>query len=263
VSETTSERRLRYDRQQAYVDLGAEGQERLSAARALIVGVGGLGSWLCELLARAGVGMLRLVDSDRVDWTNVHRQAMYDESDAEANRPKARAAARRLKRINSEITVEPLVAKMGADNIEELAGDADVILDGTDNFATRFLLNDYAVKANKPWVFAGVVRAEGQTMTVVPHRTACLRCIYEGPPPEGMELRAANVGVLGPAVAALASIEALEAMKILSGRLDAVSPYLLKLELWNNEVYRIDAAKASANLQCPCCVQGRFEYLSA
>ncbi|HOF18401.1 MAG TPA: HesA/MoeB/ThiF family protein [Phycisphaerae bacterium] len=249
----------RYCRQTNFSGLGPDGQAALARARALVVGVGGLGSWSAELLARAGVGFLRLLDGDRVDWTNLHRQAMYDESDV--NRPKAEAAAEFLRRVNGEIRIEPVVERLDAGNIDRLAGDVDVILDQTDNFPARFLLNDYAVREHKPWVFAGVVRAEGQTMTIVPGRTACLRCVYDAPPPSELAETAATAGVLGPAVAAIAALSAMEALKLLAGRAADIRTDLLKLDLWTGRTQRIDASRPADD--CPCCRKGRFEFLNA
>ena len=252
---------MRYRRQVAFAGLGPEGQRRMMAGRALIVGVGGLGSWTAELLARAGVGFLRLADADTVDLTNVHRQALYDEADAAAARPKVQAAAARLQRINRAVSVEPVAARVDRDNIASLAADVAVILDGTDNFQTRFLLNDYAVRSGTPWVFAGVLGAEGQVMSIVPGRTPCLRCVYDAPPPPCVDPTCRSDGVIGPAVAAIAAMQAAEAMKVLAGRADRVSPHLTKIDLWDGSVQRIDVAEACAKVECVCCKKKRFDYL--
>ncbi len=241
--------------------LGPAGQEKLAASEVLIIGVGGLGSWISELLARAGVGRLRLVDDDRVDFTNLHRQAMYNEDDARAKRPKVIAAAEHLKQINSETAVEPIEARLDRHNIEKFAGSACLLIDGTDNFAARFVINDFAVKTNRPWIFAGVVGAEAQIMTIVPGQTACLRCIFDAPPPPCMDPTCRSAGVLGPAVAVIASMQATEAIKILSGHADKASGYLTKMDLWENTLQRIDAAAAAKKTNCPCCRQRIFEYL--
>ncbi len=251
----------RYTRQIQFEGLGPAGQRRLAAARALIVGVGGLGSWSAELLARSGVGFLRLVDDDRVDLTNLHRQALYDTDDARSKTPKVRAAASHLVRINPAVTVESVQERLSNANVDTLAGDVDVIVDGTDNFAARFVLNDYAILANKCWVFAGVVGAEAQVMTIVPGQTACLRCIFDAPPPPCIEPTCRTTGVLPPAVAAIASIQAMEAVKILAGHRELVSPYLLKLDLWTNALQRIDTTRSAADTLCPCCRGRRFDYL--
>ncbi len=251
----------RYQRQIVLGSLGLQAQRALISGRVLVVGVGGLGTHAAELLARAGVGFLRLVDDDEVDLTNIHRQALYDESDARASLDKAKAAAMHIKQINSNITVEPVASRLDKDNAEALAEGTDVILDGTDNFATRYLINDVSVKTNRPWVFAGVVGTEAQTMTIVPGRTPCLRCVLESPPPPCSDPRCRSVGVLGPAVAAVASYQASEVMKILTGRLDEISPYLLKFDVWTNTLQRIDITNAPEAEDCPCCKGNEFEFL--
>jgi len=256
-----ADRLKRYERQMIFPGLGLDAQRKLSQSRAAVVGVGGLGSWAAELLARSGVGMLRLIDDDSVDLTNLHRQALYDESDAAGEEAKVDAAARRLRAINSQLDVEPVGRRLDAANIDALAADVDVILDGTDNFHTRFIINDYAVKTSAPWIFAGAVAAEAQTMTIIPHRTPCLRCIFDAPPPPCSDPVCRVAGVLGPAVATIAAIQAAEAVKILAGRHDHVSPYLLKLDLWDNRLQRIDAASACKDTPCPCCKGGRFDFL--
>jgi len=257
---TEIDKLARYHRQVVFGPFGLSGQRALGAGRALIVGVGGLGSWVAELLARAGVGALRLADDDTVELTNIHRQALYDESDARELAPKAVAAARHLKRINSETAVEPIVARVARDNIESLIEGVDVILDGTDNFAARFLINDVSVKTRTPWVFAGVVGAEAQTMTIVPGRTPCLRCVLDEPPSPCADPTCRNFGVLGPAVAAVAALEAQEAVKILAGKLGEISPYLMKFDVWTNTLQRVNVAD-KARADCPCCEHREFEHL--
>lgn len=249
---------LRYRRQIVFEPFGLAGQRALTAGRVLIVGVGGLGSWVAELLARAGVGMLRLVDDDRVELTNIHRQGLYDESDAQRSLPKVQAAAERLGGINSHTATEPVNARLDRGNIDSLAGDVDVIVDGTDNFATRFLINDYAVKSGKPWVFAGVVGSEAQIMSIVPGRTACLRCVLDSLPPACRDPNCRSFGVLGPAVAAVAAFQAAEVMKILAGKLDHVSGRLLKFDTWTNDVQQMEV---EADGHCRCCGQREFEFL--
>jgi adenylyltransferase/sulfurtransferase len=245
----------------AFPPLGLAGQRALTSGKALIVGVGGLGSWAAELLARAGVGFLRLVDNDKVDFTNIHRQGLYGEADAAARKPKALAAAERLKQVNADVAVEPVVARLDKNNIYSLTDGVGVILDGTDNFATRFLLNDYAVKFSRPWVFAGVVGAEAQTMTIVPGQTPCLRCVLEAPPPPCVDPSCQAAGVIGPAVAMIAAVQAAEAIKILIGKSDLVSPYVTKIDLWNNTVQRIDASASCRDVDCTCCKRKYFDYL--
>jgi molybdopterin/thiamine biosynthesis adenylyltransferase len=261
VNASSGQQRVRYARQTAYEALGDRAQERLGRARALVVGLGGLGCTLTALLARAGVGVLRLVDEDVVSFTDLHRQMLYDEPDAAAGRPKALAAAARIARINSGVRAEPVVVRFEPGNAEALAAGVDVILDGTDNFSTRFLINDLAVQSGLPWVFAGVVGAEAQTMTIVPGRGPCLRCVFDGPPPAQAEQASLAGGVLGPAVVAIAAIQAMEAMKILTGRLESVSRYLLKLDLWTSSIQRIEVVEACAGVDCPCCKRRQFDFL--
>ena len=251
----------RYDRQTVFEQLAPAGQRRLGRARALIVGVGGLGCTVAELLTRSGVGALRLVDDDTVELVNLHRQILYDESDAAAGAEKVAAAAARLAEINREVSLEPVAERLGPDNAERLARDVDVIIDGTDNFATRFVINDLAVRDDLPWVFAGALGAECQTMTIVPGRTPCLRCVYESPPPPSEHPTCLAAGVIPPAVVAVAAVQAAEGMKILAGQAERASPFLLKFDFWANTVQRIDVAAACGDADCPCCKRRHFEFL--
>jgi molybdopterin-synthase adenylyltransferase len=242
----------RYARQTAFEEIGREGQLAIARGRVLIVGVGGLGSWVAELLARAGVGFLRLVDDDRVELANLQRQSLYDEEDANRRLLKVEAAARRLARVNCDCVVEAIARRADRFNIDHLVADIDVVIDGTDNFATRFLLNDACVTAGRPWIFAGAVRAEAQAAVIVPGRTACLRCLLPEVPPACVDPNCRQAGVLGMAVAAIAAFQAMEAVKLLAGRLDAVNPYLVKFDMWSNTVQRLCLARSSAGPTCPC-----------
>ena len=250
----------RFARQIAFEPFGLTGQKALARGRVMIVGVGGLGSWVAELLTRAGVGFVRLVDNDLVDITNIHRQGLYDEADAESRRPKVHAAADRLRKLHAVTVVEPVAQRLDRHNIERLADGIDVIVDGTDNFASRFLINDYCVKAARPWVFAGVVRAEAQMAVIIPGRTCCLMCFLPVLPPVCQDPNCRVAGVMGMAVSAVASFQAMETVKILCNRLDAVSPYLLKLDLWSNQMQRLRLADRR-DPSCPCCSLRDFEYL--
>ncbi len=213
----------RYSRQVRFPQLGEEGQRALLGSRVALCGCGALGTVLANHLARAGVGSIRVIDRDFIETHNLQRQILFDEQDVADNLPKAEAAARKMRAINSTITVEPVVTDLDHTNILDLVGDADLILDGTDNFETRYLINDAAVKLGKPWIYGGVIGSEGQTMTIIPGKTPCLRCLIETAPPPGMTPTCETAGVLGPAVAVIASFEAVEAIKLLAGRLEALN----------------------------------------
>ena len=195
----------RYSRQSRFAPLGPDGQERIRAASVAVIGCGALGTVEAEILVRAGVGRLRIIDRDFVEWSNLQRQFLFEESDAAEGLPKAIAAARRLARVNSEVTIEPLVADLTPANIEDLLEGVELILDGTDNFEVRFLVNDYAVSSGIPWIYAAAVGSYGLKLAIVPGRTACLRCVYPEPP-QGSQPTCETEGVLGPVTAAIASL---------------------------------------------------------
>jgi adenylyltransferase/sulfurtransferase len=252
----------RYDRQARFAPLGEDGQQRLADGRALVCGCGALGSVIAETLVRAGVGLVRIVDRDFLELNNLQRQVLYDEQDVADGLPKAVAAANKLRRINSEITIEPVVADVTPHNIALLAGDVDVIVDGTDNFATRFLLNDFAVKQQRPWVYGGCIGAEGQTMTILPGETACLACLIAEAPPPGTTPTCDTAGILAPIVNVIASIEACEALKILSGRLDSVSRKLAIVDVWDNQARHMDLSKLRDSSDCRVCKHREFAWLA-
>ncbi|MGO9111737.1 MAG: ThiF family adenylyltransferase [Thermoguttaceae bacterium] len=252
----------RYARQMRYAPLGEEGQRRLAASRALICGCGALGSLLANTLVRAGVGTVRLVDRDFVELSNLHRQSLFDEADVAAGLPKAVAAAEKLRKINASVEIEPMVAHVGPENVEPLCEGMDVILDGTDNFETRYLLNDAAVHLNLPWVYGGCVGAEGQTMTIVPGETGCLRCLLPECPPPGSTPTCDTAGVLAPIVGVIASIQAQEAIKILSGNRSAISRQLTVIDLWQNRFLQLDVRNLRDRADCPACKQRQFIWLA-
>ncbi|MEX2309949.1 MAG: ThiF family adenylyltransferase [Pirellulales bacterium] len=252
----------RYDRQMRFAPLGDEGQRRLSESKALVCGCGALGSVVAETLVRAGVGLVRVVDRDFLELNNLQRQVLFDEQDVAAGLPKAIAAANKLRQINSDVAIEPVVADVTYRNIAELAGDMDVIVDGTDNFAVRFLVNDFAVKHGKPWVYGGCIGAEGQTMTILPGETACLACLMADAPPPGTTPTCDTAGILAPIVGVIASIEAAEALKILSGRREAVSRRLTIVDLWDNQVRQVDLSRLHEQGDCRVCRGGEFAWLS-
>lgn len=258
----TGKQESRYSRQIRFPHIGQEGQQRLGCGRALIVGCGALGSVIANTLARAGVGHLRLVDRDFLEKSNLQRQVLYEESDVERGLPKAIAAAERLRKINSEIEVEPIVADVVASNVESFCDDCDVILDGSDNFEIRFLLNDVSVKRSIPWVYGGCLGADGQTMTILPGKTACLNCLMlDGPPPPGTTPTCDSFGILSPIINVIASIQSNEAIKILSGNDEAVSRKLSVFSLWENDMRQLDVSKLRDQVDCPTCKQHSYRWL--
>lgn len=252
----------RYSRQVLFNPIGAEGQARLRAASVTLIGCGALGTVLAETLARAGVGRLRLVDRDFVEFSNLQRQVLFDEVDAREGAPKAVAAAAKLARINGDVSVEPVVADAHAGNIESFAEGAQLILDGTDNFETRYLINDVAVKHGIPWIYGACVAADGLVMPILPGVTPCLRCIFEAPPPPGSSPTCDTAGVIGPAVQIVASLQSVEAMKILAGRLDAVVRRLVQINAWTGEFHAFDMQRAFDEGDCACCKRRQFEHLA-
>ncbi|HEX3148961.1 MAG TPA: ThiF family adenylyltransferase [Gemmataceae bacterium] len=251
----------RYSRQTRVPGIGKAGQERIANSRVTVCGCGALGTVLANHLVRSGVGFVRIVDRDFVEVSNLQRQVLFDEADVTGNMPKAVAAANKLRAVNSAITIESVVADIDRTNILELCKDADVILDGTDNFEVRYTINDAAVKLGKPWIFGGAVGTEGQTMTIVPGETPCLRCVFEASPGPGDVGTCETAGVLGPAVAVVASYQAAEALKLLAGKKEAINRELLTFDLWLNTSRRIKIARLLEARNCPCCKQRKFEWL--
>lgn len=266
----------RYHRQMLLPQIGPEGQQRLSAARAAIVGCGALGSCLADMLARAGVGRLTVIDRDLIELTNLQRQVLYDEQDLADGLPKAEAARRRLSRINSAIAVDAVVDDVNPSNVERLVGNADVIVDGLDNFETRYLLNDVSVRRGIPYVYGGAVATHGMTATFLPHASPagrptrewddqagpCLRCVFDAAPPAGTTQTCDTAGVLGPLIGIIANSQAVEAIKILTGQFDAVSRDLTTIDVWHGEHQRLNIAGAYRPDECLCCGKGKFEHLS-
>jgi len=246
----------RYARQELF--FGAEVQARVQAATAVVVGCGALGCTVATILARAGVGRLRLIDRDYVDIVNLHRQILFEEADAKAVLPKAIAAKQHLERANSTITIDAHFEDFDAGSAEYLCADADVIVDGLDNFEGRFLLNDLAVKQGIPWVYGAAVGSYGLCMAILPGAGPCLRCLQEEEPPPGTAPTCDTAGIIASAPIAVARLEAAEALKILGGRRDLVRPQLVALDLWPGTVQAIAVGRNEA---CPCCGARRFEYL--
>ena len=251
----------RYSRQIRFPGMGEEGQRRLLDSHVTLCGCGALGTVLANALVRAGVGHLRLVDRDFIETNNLQRQVLFDENDVAQNLPKAEAAARKLGAINSSVHVEPVVADIDRTNILELCKDADLILDGTDNFEIRYLINDVAVKLGKPWVYGGCIGSHGQTMTILPGETPCLRCVFEAAPAPGEAGTCETAGVLSPIVNIVASYQATEAFKILAGKRDQINRELIYIDVWENVQRRIKIAPLLGKVDCPCCGRHKYEWL--
>jgi molybdopterin/thiamine biosynthesis adenylyltransferase len=249
----------RYSRQELFAGLGPEGQARLRRARVLVVGVGALGSALAEMMARAGVGALTVVDRDFVEESNLQRQSLFEEQDAEAGLPKAVAAEAKLRRINGGVAVRGLVADVSADNVLGFVSESDLVLDGTDNFETRFLVNDACLKTRVPWIYGACVGSYGLALAVRPSVSPCLRCIVRDRPAPGSGETCDTVGVVAPIVHVVAGVQAAEALKLLGGREEDLLPGLVTVDLWSGlfEVMDLRAQKPS----CPACLEGRYESL--
>ncbi|MCC6826217.1 MAG: ThiF family adenylyltransferase [Acidobacteria bacterium] len=251
----------RYGRQMLFRAIGAEGQERLSQARVLLIGCGALGASHAESLARAGVGTLRIVDRDFVELTNLQRQVLFDECDAADRVPKAVAAKERIARINSSVSVEAIVADINNSNIGSLLDEVDVVIDGSDNFQVRYLVNDACVKYDVPWIYGAAVSSYGTTMTIRPHKTPCLRCVFPEMPDAGTSPTCDTAGVLMPIVTTISAIETTEAIKLLIGDLDALHGSLMQIDIWANERHNIGLGLPDAD--CKCCCGGIYEFLDA
>jgi molybdopterin-synthase adenylyltransferase len=246
----------RYIRQTRFAGIGRDGQQRLSTARVAILGLGALGSVIANGLARAGVGYLRLIDRDIVDITNLHRQILFTEEDAQDGRPKSVASADHLRRANSSVVIDAVVDDIDATNIERLIENVDLVMDGTDNFETRFLINDACVKNQQPWVHGGAIGSYGITLTIVPGHTACLACVLNELPAPGSTETCATAGVLSATTGVVANMQVAEALKLLVGAEPRTSGMII--DVWQGYVERIVVAR---NRSCPVCAEGRFEHL--
>lgn len=251
----------RYARQMRYAPLGEAGQRRLLQSRVLLCGCGALGTVLANTLVRAGVGYLRIVDRDFLELNNLQRQVLYDEADVAAGLPKAIAAQAKLQRINSTVKVDAIVADVDHKNLPGLLQGMDLLLDGTDNFETRFLLNDAALRLGVPWVYGGCLGAEGQTMTILPRETPCLRCLLPDTPPPGTSPTCDAAGILGPIINIIASFQATEALKILSGHVEAINRTLTVVELWDNRVRQVKLDGLRNNSECEACTGRAYPWL--
>ncbi len=249
----------RYSRQVLFPPIGEAGQQQLAKSRVAIVGCGATGSALASLLSRAGMGYLRILDRDYVEPSNLQRQVLFDEADAAESLPKAIAAARKIKSFNSAITVEPRVADLTPGNVAELLSDVEIVLDGTDNFETRYLINDFAVSQGVPWIYAAGVASYAVTMTVLPGETACLACVFPDSP-RGMVETCDTSGILNSAVNFVASIAATEAIKLAVGARDKIRRTLLSYDVWTSDYASIKTDKPRPG--CRCCQQRDFVHLA-
>jgi molybdopterin/thiamine biosynthesis adenylyltransferase len=266
----------RYHRQILLPGFGEEGQRRLLESTAMLLGCGALGSVAADMLARAGVGHLVIVDRDFIELTNLQRQVLFDERDVADAIPKAEAAKRKIANINSQVEVTAIVDDINHTNIERYAQGVDILVDGLDNFETRYLSNDLAVKNGLPYVYGAAVGTTGMAFPVLPHAggdaawetletgsvaTPCFRCLFEEAPPPGQSPTCDTVGVISSAVGVIANFQVAEALKILTGNYSHVTRTLLNLDLWSNEIHQLKVDKAFAAGDCPCCKHRRFEYL--
>jgi molybdopterin/thiamine biosynthesis adenylyltransferase len=249
----------RFSRQTRFAPFGPEGQENLGAATAVIVGCGALGTVHASLLARAGTGTIRLIDRDYVEESNLQRQVLYTEADAQLGLPKAEASRIHLLEANSNVGIETHVSDLNPENADDLLSGADVILDGTDNFETRFLINDYSVREGIPWIYGAAVGSYGIAMPIIPGHTACFRCVYPEPP-RGAQPTCETAGVLGPVTSLIGSLQAMEAIKVLSGRSESVRPRIFTADMWQGPIR--ETGMPARDPDCPCCGRREFTWLN-
>jgi len=251
----------RYSRQLLLSEVGREGQEKLLSSIVAVIGCGALGTVIASSLVRAGVGRVKIVDRDYIELNNLQRQVLFDEEDIARGLPKAIAAAEKLHKVNSQVEIEPLVADVNPGNVEEIIGDVDLVLDGTDNFETRFLINDACVKHGIPWIYGAVIVTHGMTMVIIPHRTPCFRCFLAEMPAPGSTPTCDTAGVLGPAVNIVASLEVTEGLKLLMGKEEELHGRLIYMDAWRGTMEQLELEKRDE--PCPVCDLGRFEFLEA
>ncbi len=251
----------RYSRQMLLPAIGVAGQKKLSQARVVIIGVGALGTVLASGMVRAGVGFVRLVDRDFIEDHNLQRQWLFDEDDIAANLPKAIAAARKLSRANSFVTIEPVVADVNPDNVETLIADCDLVLDGSDNFEVRMLLNDACLKHRRPWIYGAAIATYGMMMPFLPGDGPCFRCMLPNLPSPGSTDTCDTAGVLGTIPQVIAALQVTEALKLLTGHPEALCRDLRYFDLWTADVMRVRLEKREYS--CPACDEARYEFLEA
>ena len=252
----------RYARQVLFYGIGNIGQKILMEKTAVLVGCGALGCTSANLLVRSGIKCLKIIDRDYIEESNLQRQSLFDEEDISKNLPKAVAAQKKLQKVNSQIQVEAIVVDLNPSNIETVLENTDVVIDGTDNFETRFLINDYCVKHGIPWIYGACIGSMGLTMNIVPPKTPCLRCVLDTIPPFGTTETCDTTGIIAPIASMIASIQAAEALKILTGNYDALSKGLLKIDLWRNEIKILHTDDIREKSDCITCKQHYYEFLS-
>ncbi len=253
----------RYSRQILFQHIGVERQKELAGSYAVVIGCGALGSVSSSYLARAGIGRLRIIDRDFIEESNLQRQILFDENDIEHNLPKAIAAQKKLQGINSKINIEGIVADFNYANAEDLIRGADIILDGTDNFETRFLINDTCVKHNIPWIYGACIGSKGLTMNIIPSQTPCLRCVFENLPQAGTFPTCDTAGVIGPIASVIASIQVTEAIKILTKDFKSANKSLLEIDVWDTKFKQLDVEGLGRSDNCPTCKSHNYEFLDA
>ncbi|GMK41705.1 molybdopterin biosynthesis protein MoeB [Paenibacillus sp. CCS19] len=250
----------RYVRQMRFAPIGAAGQQSLGSRSAVVVGLGALGAVIASHLVRGGIGRIRLIDRDIVEYSNLHRQMLYTEQDAEQLLPKAEAAAIRLRAANSEPIIEPIVTELSPSNAQKLLADADIIMDGTDNFSARYLMNEVSVKHGIPWIYGGAVGGSGMCTSIIPGETACFRCLFPAPPAAGAVDTCETAGVISPIIDIIGSLQAAEALKLLTGNAGAVNQGLTQVDVWNSQWMNIKTTQ-SRRSDCPVCANRQFDAL--
>lgn len=252
----------RYARQVLFYGIGEQGQKKLTEKTAGLVGCGALGCTSANLLVRSGLKCLKIIDRDYIEESNLQRQSLFDEEDISKNLPKAVAAQRKLQKVNSRVQIDAVVADINASNIEPLLENADIIIDGTDNFETRFLINDYCVKRGIPWIYGACIGSIGLAMNIVPSKTPCLRCMLDTIPLPGTIETCDTEGVIAPIASMIASIQVAEALKILTDNYEALSKGLLKIDLWRNEIKSLHTDDIREKSDCVTCKQHKYEFLT-
>ena len=253
----------RYSRQILFQHIGGERQKVLMNSSAVVIGCGALGTVSSSYLTRAGIGQIRIIDRDFIEESNLQRQILFDENDISENLPKAIAAQRKLQKINTKVKIEGIVTDVNYANIEELTQGVDIIIDGTDNFETRFLINDFCVKNSVPWIYGACIGGRGVVMNIIPSETPCLRCVFETMPQIGSFPTCDTAGVIGPIAGIIASIQATEAIKILSEDYESINKTLIEIDVWNTKFRQIDVSGLKELNNCPTCKLHNYTFLEA